>query len=315
MKIGIIGLGKISKRVAKGIQCAKDAQLYAIASRSLDKAEAMKRELGAQKAYGSYEALCEDPLVEMVYICTPNPLHKEHIMLCLSHHKHVMCEKPMAGNREDLKECFAYAKRQGCFLMEAHKTVCTPLNQKLKRIVEGGAIGRLLYIEAGYCARLQLDQADMAPWCFREEDGGCFYDIGVYPIAYANFFAGMDLKEITVMKECAREGYCVQAQGMLKYENNVMALIRSSWKTNILNKAYLYGENGYIVCENFWKNTEAFMIKGEEQTRIHAAMESDFEPEVSHAIFYIQHGLLESPVMGYHQSDQILQVLEEIHHE
>lgn len=309
MKIGIIGLGKISKRVAKGIQCAKDAELYAIASRSLDKAERMKQKLGAQKAYGSYEALCQDPKVEMVYICTPNPLHKEHIMLCLSYHKHVICEKPMVGNRQDVKECFAYAKQQGCFLMEAHKTVHTPLNQKLKQMIDDGVIGKLLYIEAGYCTRLSLTQVDMAPWCFREEDGGCFYDIGVYPIAYANFFAGSDLKEIAVMKENAKEGYCIQAQGMLKYENDSMALVRSSWKTNILNQAYLYGEDGYIVCENFWKNTEAFLIKGEERVQICVEMESDFEPEVSHAVSCIQNGLLESPVMGYHQSDQILQVL------
>lgn len=315
MKVGIIGLGKISKRVANGIRCAPNAQLYAVASRCQEKADRMKTELGAQKAYGSYEALCEDPLVEMIYICTPNPLHKEHIMLCLKHHKHVLCEKPMLADRESLRECFAYAKQQGCFLMEAHKTLFTPLNQKLKKLIEDGVIGKLLYIEAGYCTRLDLDHVDMAPWCFRKEDGGCFYDIGVYPIAYANFFAQSRLQKISVMKEDAKEGYCIQAQGMLKYDNDIMALVRSSWKTSIRNKAYLYGEDGFLVCEQFWKSREAVLVKGEEETKIAVEMESDFEGEVSHAVFCITNGLLESPVMGYEQSDQILQVLEEIHYD
>ena len=115
MNIGILGLGKISKRVANGIIHAKDGVLYGVASRNIEKAEAFQKECHAIKAYGSYEDLCLDDAIELIYICTPNHLHKEHIMLCLKHHKHVICEKPMLTNREDLKECFDYAKQQHCF--------------------------------------------------------------------------------------------------------------------------------------------------------------------------------------------------------
>ncbi len=313
LRVAVIGLGKISKRVIEGIQYAEHATLYAVTSRDFNKAKKVKERYQCDVCYGSYEALCQDPLVDLIYICTPNPLHKQHILLCLSYHKHVICEKPMVANRKDLKECFSYAKEQGCFLMEAHKTLFTPLNQKIKQMVMDGVIGKLQYIEAGYCSRLDIEHSGMASWCFREEDGGCFYDIGVYAICYANFFAGQNLSEIKLMLEHAKEGYCVQAQGMLRYENDVMALVRSSWKTAIENKGYLYGEKGRIVCENFWKSKEAVLIQGDVNKKITVSMQSDFTGEIEHAISCIQKGLIQSPILGYEQSDQILMVLEESH--
>ena len=92
--IGIMGLGKISHRVAKGIAYAHNAQLYAVASRNIANAQDFQKQHPCPKAYGSYEELLHDPQVDMVYICTPNYLHYTHIMACLQHHKHVVCEKP-----------------------------------------------------------------------------------------------------------------------------------------------------------------------------------------------------------------------------
>lgn len=311
MKIGIIGLGKISRRVANGIMHAKGATLYAVASRNIDKAKAFQKEVIAEKAYGSYEELYQDEKVEMIYICTPNYLHKEHILLCLKHHKHVICEKPMLASHTDLEECFAYAKKQQCFLMEAHKTIFTPLNQKLKQMIKEGAIGKLSMIDARYCSYLDVENSDIGKWCLREEDGGCLYDIGVYPIAYANYFAQSALVDHHMMIRKAEKGYTLQAQGMLLYENGVMAHIACSWDCDMENKGFLYGDQGYIVCEKFWKNTEAYLVKEGVTTRFHVEMESDFTGEVEHAIQCVEQGLLESPVLGYAQSKEILDVLEE----
>ena len=98
--VGIMGLGQIAHRVAKGICYAENAELYAVGSRSLEKAREFQRLYGAQKIYDSYERLLQDPQVEMVYICTPNHLHFEHIQNALRHGKHVLCEKPLVANAE-----------------------------------------------------------------------------------------------------------------------------------------------------------------------------------------------------------------------
>lgn len=314
MKIGIMGLGNIAHRVAKGIKFAKNAELYAAASRDIQKAETFKKQYEASKAYGDYETMLQDAKVELIYICTPNMLHFEHIMLCLQKHKHVLCEKPLVSNHEQLKTCFAYAKKQGCFLMEAEKTLFTPLNQRLQKMVlEDEVIGKLKYIEAGYGADMQLSQHDEKHWLFRKEDSGSFYDVGVYPICYANFFASSAISNMQIMKHCAPQGFDLTTQAMLGYENGIMAYLRSSWDTDFLNKAYLYGEKGVIITENFWKNTKAILRKGDREEVIFMPMESDFTGEIEHAVTCIESGLLQSPVLSQKESEEIMNVLMKMH--
>lgn len=310
MKVGIIGLGNIAKRVANGVRHASHASLYAVASREIEKAEKFKEEQGAMIAYGSYEELLKDPEVELVYICTPNNLHRQHILLCLQYHKHVLCEKPLVTTSAQLKECFAYAKKQGCFLMEAEKTLFTPLNQVIKKMVEQGAIGELKYIEAGYCSYLDKRKYSKDSWLFTKEDGGSLRDVGVYPICYANYFADASLSEIQMMKRCAPEGYDLTTQGMLRYENGIMAYIRSSFEGGMENHAVLYGTTGNIKYENFWKTTSARWCHEGVEELVHVEMESDFTGEIEHAISCIEQGLLESPVLGQKQSEEIMKVLE-----
>lgn len=312
MNIGILGLGKIAVRAANGVVHASNATLYAVASRDKQKAEAFCERSGACVSYGSYEEMLQDEQVELVYICTPNHLHYDHIMLCLKHGKHVICEKPMVLKRIQLEKCFAYAKQQNCFLMEAEKTLFTPLNQKLKRLVEEGAIGKLQYIEAGYCAHMELDQLPSDSWLFRKDESGSFVDVGVYPICYANFFAEAALSQVQVMKKCIPAGIDVLTQGMLGYENGVMAYVRSSWSTRMENVGYLYGDQGMIKTENFWKNTKAVLIADGKETILEVEMESDFTGEIEHAVSCIQQGLLESPVLSERKSSEILKVLEEM---
>ena len=90
VRFAIMGLGYIASRVAQGIQYAKNAQLYAVASRDIKKANSFKEQFHAQVAYGSYQEMLEDDKVDIVYICTPNHLHYSQIKLCFSYHKHVI---------------------------------------------------------------------------------------------------------------------------------------------------------------------------------------------------------------------------------
>lgn len=314
MNVGIIGLGNIAKRVAHGVHCANNATLYAVASREIQTAMRFKEEFTAQKAFGSYEELLQDEQVDVVYVCTPNPLHYEHILLCLKYHKHVICEKPMVSSTKQVEECFAYAKKQGCFLMEAEKTLFTPLNQKIKKMVDEGAIGKLRYIEAGYGSDMNIKSQPKDSWLFHEVSGGSFYDVGVYPICYANYFANCFISKVQVMKQMEDETQVdMLTQAMLKYENGIMAYVRSSWNQNFINCAYLYGSDGVIITKNFWKNTKAVLQKDGVDTIIEVKMESDFAGEISHACDCIAQGLLESPILSHIESMEIMRVLEEMH--
>lgn len=309
LSIGILGLGKIADRVAKGIEYAKNGELVAVSSRNIDKAKAFAYKYHADIFYDNYMDMLQDDRVDIIYICTPNILHKEHIMLALKYHKHVICEKPMVLNLEDLDECFAYAKRQNCFLMEAHKTVFTTLNAYLLEQINKGVIGKIHFIEAQYASNVLPAQKQISSWHYAKEGGGCLYDIGVYPIAYANYFAQSKINDHYVMEHKIDGIYCDKGQAMITYDNGIMAHIVTSWQCDMINIGYIYGELGYIECHNFWKSTQAFLVLNGKKVLIEKKMESDFTPEIEHAINCIESGKLESDIMGYQQSYDILKII------
>ena len=309
LSIGILGLGKIADRVAKGIEYAKNGELVAVSSRNIDKAKAFAYKYHADIFYDNYMDMLQDDRVDIIYICTPNILHKEHIMLALKYHKHVICEKPMVLNLEDLDECFAYARKQNCFLMEAHKTVFTPLNTYLLEKINEGIIGEIKYIEAQYASNVLSSQKKISSWHYDKEGGGCLYDIGVYPIAYANYFASSKIKEYELIQHKVDDTFCDQAHAMITYENGIMVHIATSWQCDMVNTAYIYGELGYIECHNFWKNTQAILVKDEKRILIEKEMKSDFTGEIEHAINCIEKGWIESNIMGYEQSANILRII------
>lgn len=312
--VGIIGLGNIANRVAKGVLCSEKSCLYAVASRSIDNAKSFADKYGALSYYGSYEEMLNDPKVDLVYICTPNTLHYEQIKLCLSHGKHVICEKPMVKNEEQVRALFALARDKGCFLMEAEKTMFTPLNKKIKEMILEGVIGKLHTIRAQYCSD-GLDGLSLDHWVLGEEFGGCTYDIGVYPICFAHFYADSKIKEFRAEAVKSPDFKCdFGMDADVFYENGIYANVRSNWFYQAENKgkAVLVGDKGYFEIPAYWKGNKAFLHKDGVITEITVNMASDFEGEITHAVECIEAGLLESPVLGEEMSVEIIRVVEAV---
>ena len=312
--VGILGPGNIANRVAKGVLCSKKANLYAVASRNIDKAKKFADQYGANTYYGNYEEMLNDSNVDLVYICTPNAFHYEQIKLCLAHGKHVICEKPMVKDEVQVRELFALAKKQGCFLMEAEKTMFTPLNKKVKEMIEEGVIGKLHTIRAQYCSD-GLDGLPEDHWVLGEEFGGCTYDIGVYPICASHFYADAKMKEFQAEAVRNPEFNCdFGMDADIFYENGIYANVRANWFYQAENKgkAVLVGEKGYLEIPAYWKGTKAYLHKAGQVTEIVVDMESDFEGEITHAIECIENGFLESPILGEEMSVEIIRVVEAV---
>lgn len=312
--VAILGLGNIANRVARGILCSKKASLYAVASRNMDNAKNFANKYGALNYYGSYEEMLNDPKVDLVYICTPNTFHYEQIKLCLAYGKHVICEKPMVKNEEQVRELFSLAREQGCFLMEAEKTMFTPLNRKVKEMIVEGEIGKLHTIRAQYCSE-GLDGLPLDYWVLGEEFGGCSYDIGVYPICAAHYYADAKMKEFQAEAVKNPEFKCdFGMDADIFYENGIYANVRSNWFYQAENKgkAVLVGDKGYFEVPSFWKGNKAYLHKDGQVTEIVVDMESDFEGEVTHAIECIESGLMESPILGEEMSVEIIRVVEAV---
>lgn len=151
IKWGVLGTASIAKGCTiPGMILAKNCELYAVAGRSLNKAELFQKEFGFEKAYGSYEELLADPVVEAVYIPLPNNLHYEWCIKAMKAGKHVLCEKPLVPTMEQAKELFEVSKANGVYLMEAFAYLHTPYISALKEELEKQSIGELKYIESAF---------------------------------------------------------------------------------------------------------------------------------------------------------------------
>ena len=106
VRFGIISTADINRKVIPGAHASDKVDLIAVASRDQTRAEAYAREWGIERAYGSYEALLEDPDVEAVYISLPNTMHCEWSIRSLEAGKHVLCEKPMSRRAAEVAEAF-----------------------------------------------------------------------------------------------------------------------------------------------------------------------------------------------------------------
>ena len=119
VKWGVLGTAGIAAGCTiPGMQKSEGCELYAIAGRSLSKAEDFKNRFGFARAYEGYDKLLEDPEVEAVYIPLPNDIHCEWVVKALNAGKHVLCEKPVAMNESELRRMFKAAKDNGRILMQ-----------------------------------------------------------------------------------------------------------------------------------------------------------------------------------------------------
>lgn len=177
VKWGVMGTAGIASwGTIPGMQKAKGCGLYAIAGRSLEKAQAYKESFGFEKAYKGYDALLSDPEVEAVYIPLPNDIHCEWVIKALNAHKHVLCEKPLAMNEGELRRMFAAARDNGVILMEAYAYLHSPYICRLKEIISSGEIGKVDYIDTAFLTQDYSEDIRL----HKEQGGGGIYDVGCY---------------------------------------------------------------------------------------------------------------------------------------
>lgn len=308
IKFGIIGPGKISHRFIKGMKDVKGAKIIACASRNIEKAQEVATQYGFEYAYDSYEKmLCNDE-IDAVYIATPPHTHKELILLSLSHGKHVLSEKPLMGKSSDAKECFDFAKEKGLMLMEANKGPFTPIFKQAKEWVDEGKIGRVLYIDGSDSYRHYYDDDHWV--LLRDEAGGGMFDVGVYPLVFTDCLMNCEVIEKKRMA-LDHNGQCDGfEQLLLRYENDVMASIRGGIDIQTINKIVIYGEDGYIESENFWRSHDIKLVQGEQSIEKHFDFNSEFTFEIQHFVDCIKNNLNESPVMSAKRSVGIIKIIE-----
>ncbi|HEX4415072.1 MAG TPA: Gfo/Idh/MocA family oxidoreductase [Lacipirellulaceae bacterium] len=186
---GVLGTAKIGReKVIPATQTSATGVVTAIASRELSNAQAVGRQLGIEKAYGSYEELLADPDIDAVYIPLPNHLHVSWSLRAIAVGKHVLCEKPIGlsvAEAEQLAE-FAAAHPQ-VKVMEAFMYRFHPQWIQTRDLVREGRIGELSTIQTGF-SYFNNDVQNIRNQL--EIGGGALMDIGCYPISLSRFIFG-----------------------------------------------------------------------------------------------------------------------------
>ena len=140
---GILGAGGIADTVSGDINLTTGNVVTAVAARHADRAARFAAKHRAARSYGDYRSLVDDPEVDVVYVSTTHPHHREHALLAIEAGKAVLIEKPVCLNARDAREVFAAADAAGVFSMEAMWTRLNPLIRQAQQLIADGAIGEV----------------------------------------------------------------------------------------------------------------------------------------------------------------------------
>ncbi len=307
----ILGCGKIARKFAGDLKLLPNARLYATASRSLENARDFASELGFEKAYGSYEAMVNDPEVDVIYIATPHSHHYEHALLCLNHQKAVLCEKAFAINSREVRLMIEAARKNNTFLMEAFWTRFQPSFQKALEIIRSGELGALKMVRsdfafnAEYNPEKRLYNVGLG--------GGSLLDIGIYPVFMALMALGKP-SELETMASFCPTGAEESIMMSFRYPGGEIASLVSSFASYSSTQTEFSCENGFVRLNRrfftptsitYWKNQE------EEKTiTFDKGKGFGYELEAAHVMKCLDADMKESDLMPLSVSADLMEIMD-----
>jgi len=248
---GILSTGKIAHKFAQDLAHVPEAQLVAVGSRNQASADEFGAQYNIPHRHDTYEALVNNPEVDVIYIGTPHALHYENSLLCLNAGKHVLCEKAFTLNAKQAKEVIALARQKNLFIMDAIWTRFMPSIFELRRILHEGIIGDVQMINCSFGFRPPYDPQERL---FNPAlGGGTLLDIGIYPIQLAFMVYGEKPQELISSAYLGETGVDERTSMIFRYSGGRFATLTTSFTNQMSNDAYIYGSKGYIHLQApFW---------------------------------------------------------------
>ncbi len=184
IRFGIVGTNFITDWVIAGAREDERFELSAVYSRTQERADEFAAKYQIPHTFTSLEEMAKSPLIDAVYIASPNFLHASQSLLCMKHGKHVLCEKPLASNAREAREMVEASKQYGVTLMEAMKPTLTPnflaLREALPKV---GTVRRYFSAYCQYSSRYDKLKEGIVLNAFNPAySNGAMMDIGVYTI-------------------------------------------------------------------------------------------------------------------------------------
>ena len=311
MRVGIIGAGWIAEKAAITLNALLECECYAIASRSLDKAQAFANQWHIKKAYGSYSELIADADVDLVYVATPHSHHFDVTRQALLAGKPCLVEKAFMANARQTSEILDIARQQQVFLAEAIWTRYQPVVDTVRSLISSGRIGtpRLITATLGYSMgdKPRIMRPDLC--------GGALLDLGVYVLNFVRMLFPSEIVSI--------DSLCVKSPSGIDLSNAITLVLADGMLCNLQSSAACVGDNigviagteGNLIIDNV-NNPQAITVNGSDRTyieTIHVPQQiTGYEYQFLACRQALIDGLLEPREMPHHETLYIMQLMDSL---
>ncbi|MDR1172596.1 MAG: Gfo/Idh/MocA family oxidoreductase [Bacteroidales bacterium] len=314
LRFGVIGTNFISDWVIAGGRQDERFELAAVYSRTQETADAFAARHNIPHTFTSLEAMVAGPLIDAVYVASPNALHAEQSICCMEHGKHVLCEKAFASNAREAREMIAAARKNKVALMEAMKPTLTP-NFLAARDALGkiGAIRRYFSCYCQYSSRYDKFREGVVLNAFRPElSNGALPDIGIYTVYPMVVLFG---RPQTIKAAGLKLSSGVDGEGSVVFSYPAMdAAVLYSKIANSSLPTEIQGEDGNIVLDriNIISEVNLHLRNGRKESLSRPADRNEYYYEIKEFIDMVQSGKQESAVNSWENSLITMEIMDEI---
>jgi predicted dehydrogenase len=309
---GILGTGGIAHTFATDLGMTDSGVVAAVGSRGPESAERFGEAFGVARRHGSYAALVADPEVDVVYVATPHPFHRDNAILALEAGKPVLVEKPFAMNAAEAREVVAVARREGLFAMEAMWTRFLPHVGRIREWLAVGALGEVVTVSA-----------DHGQWFAEDPDfrlfapglgGGALLDLGIYPVSFASMVLGAP-ERIVALSDPAFTGVDAQTSMLFGYAGGAQAVLTCTLRAKSPTSAAIVGTDARIEIEgDFYAPATVRLIPREGEVTLvePEPRRGGLRHEADEVARRLAAGDLESPLMPLDETISIMATMDAV---
>ncbi|GAB3657395.1 Gfo/Idh/MocA family oxidoreductase [Actinocorallia lasiicapitis] len=307
---GIIGAGGIADAVCADVALSAGSVVGAVAARDPERAARFAARHGAARSYGNYTELVHDPDVDLVYIATTHPHHRDQALLAIEAGKPVLIEKPVCLNAADTRTVLDAAKQAGVFAMEAMWIRLNPLVRRTVELIGEGAIGEPRGMRAEFCIGLPFDPASRLYEL--ANGGGALLDLGIYPVTLAYLLFGAP-DTVQTAGTLAPTGADDTVAMTWLYGGDPRVQLRCGASTLAPDQAAILGTTGWIRLDGVCRPSALTLHSGGHTTLIDdpiAGQGHGYGPEIAEVERCLAEGLIESPLVPHAETIAIMELLD-----
>lgn len=285
-----------------------EADVLAVGSRTQHTADAFAREFEIPRAYGTYQALADDPDIDVIYIGTPHSLHYENTLMALEAGKAVLCEKAFAINLCQAQEMVTLAREKNLFLMEAMWMRFMPSIRKMQELLPKLGELRLVSADFGFRAPGNPDGRLFD----KSLGGGALLDVGVYPVSFAYLVLGMPDRILTTA-QMGESGVDVTDSIIFEYGVGAQAVLHASIIADTRQEAFISGKHGFIRMPGpFWYTDQVICgCEGDTIQTIEVPKTGrGYTHEALEVMRCIREGRVESDIMPHQATLEVMAIMD-----